>query len=78
MVSIDPSSLSIQPPLEPLVERKLRARSQEDAHDRSRAVTSEMVAEGQVLVARSWVDTARGGTLTLVFARHQFTEDETY
>jgi hypothetical protein len=78
MVGIDPSILSIQPPLEPFVERKLRARSQDDARDRARAVTMEMVADGRVLVARSWVDAARGGTLTLVFARHSAAEDETY
>ena len=78
MVSIDPSILPIRPALEPLVERKLRARSQEEAHDRARPVTSEMVAEGRVLVARSWVDTARGGTLTLVFAQRHAAEDEGY
>ena len=57
--------------IEPLINRRLWARSQEDAHDRARVVTTQMEAEQWVLIARSWVSSARGGTVTLVFARQE-------
>lgn len=75
-VPIDPALIPIMPSLEPLVERRLRARSQEAAHDRARAVTSEMSANGWDLIARSWADAARGGTATLVFARRDASEQD--
>ncbi len=67
MVTTDPWILATELSLHPLVERQLRARSQNEAHDRARAITREMEAEGQVIIARSWVSSARGGTVTLVF-----------
>lgn len=77
MERIDQSPLLIQAPSEqPFVERKLRAPSQEEAHDRAHAVTSKMAAEGRVLVARSWIPSADGGTVTLVYARRHGDDHE--
>ena len=69
MVSTDPSVLAAEQLAHPLVERRLRARSQESVHDRARAVVAEMEADGFVLIAQSWRSSARGGTVTLVFSQ---------
>lgn len=68
MVGI-PSIVKPEPSPEPLLSRRIRARSQEDAHDRALTVTRKMESERWVLIARSWVPSARGGTVTLVFAQ---------
>lgn len=75
MVAIVPSIVAGEASPEPLVSRRLWARSQEDAHDRARVVTTQMQADQWVLIARSWVSSARGGTVTLVFARQEVSPD---
>jgi len=69
VVSTDPSVLAAEQLAHPLVERRVRARSQESVHDRARAVAAEMEADGFVLIAQSWRSSARGGTATLVFSQ---------
>ena len=76
MVSISPSTPGTHAALEAIVERKLIARSQEEAHNLSGAVTSQMVDDGWVLLARSWVEAAHGGTLTLAFTQRTAVQDQ--
>ena len=75
MVAIVRSIVKAEPSPEPLLSRRIWARSQDDAHDRARIVTKQMEAERWVLVARSWVRSARGGTVTLVFTQKELTRD---
>lgn len=76
MVAIARSIVKAEPSPEPLLSRRVWARSQDDAHDRARIVTKQMEAERWVLIARSWVSSARGGTVTLVFTRKEVRPDD--
>ena len=51
-----------------LVERRLRAASFGEAHERSRAIARRLLAKGMVLIARSWADSKVGVTMTIVFS----------
>ena len=67
----NPPIVRIEPPQDALLSRRVRAKSQDDAHDRALRLTKQMESERWVLISRSWVRSAQGGTVTLVFTRPQ-------